>query len=215
MNRSQPRTHHRWFVGLVAMLAIAGCGSTDSDAQPEPTLAGLDTSSPATETEGPPPDPGGGGASVSLPSAPVGGQSEQPGDDPAFQCLGVSWLAGDDATIPDGASVALGDFSFDPAVFDVAESGCEDQGPHCSGFAFTASELSCSLPLQWNGTEFSPDVFEASANVAATATCDEESPECTEFLVAVTNQSASQLSVTLPPVDESTTEDGSETTSSG
>ena len=214
MERSRSRTRHRRFVGLIAVLVLAGCSG--NDAEPEATPGSLDTSSPTTETEGPPPDTGGGGgASVSLPSAPVGGQSTQPGDDPGFQCLSVNWLAGDDAAIPDGATVSLGDFSFDPAVFDVVDAGCESDGPHCTGFTFTSTDLACSLPVQWNGTPFSADVFEASANVTATASCDDSSADCTAFLAAVVNQAPAQLGVTLPPFDEGTSEDGTQTTTGG
>lgn len=189
---------------MIAMLSLAGC-TTHDDTQSEVDPAGGGTdSTQATDTEGPAPDNGGGGASVSLPSAPVGGQSTQPGDDPAFQCLSVNWLAGDDATIPAGATVSLGDFTFDPAVFDIESSGCESDGPLCTGFTFTSDAQSCSLPVRWNGTAWDPDVFEASADVDATAACEDDSSDCAAFLEAVQTQSPAQLGVTLPPPDDAT-----------
>ena len=214
MNRSQTRAARLMVVVATAIAAIALSACSGTDSQSEESSPDIDTSSPETgnPTEVPTPDNGGGGTSVSLPSAPVGGQSEAPGDDQAFQCLSVNWLAGDDATIPEGATVALGDFSFDPAVFDVAGSGCEDQGPHCNGFSFSASELSCSLPLQYNGGEFSADTFEAAANVSGEASCDGDSSECGAFLAAVVNQSPAQLSVSLPPVEDDETTDPTDPT---
>ena len=214
MNRSyQRRRNFLVAVLAVALLQLTGCGGDDT--QPEATPASLDTSAAPTNTEQAPPDTGGGGTSVNLPSAPVGGQSEQVGDDPAFQCLSVNWLAGDDAAIPDGATVALGKFSFDPAVLDVDGDGCESQGPHCEGFEFTSSELSCSLPVHWNGTPFDPEVSQASANVNAVASCSESSSECTSFLAAVVQQSPSQLSVTLPFIEETTSTEPTETSTAG
>jgi len=201
-------------VGLVALVVLTGCGNEDNSQEVTPTL---NTSAPTTDTDGPSPDigDGGGGVSVSLPSAPVGGQSTQPGDDPGFQCLSVNWLAGDDAAIPEGASVALGSFTFDPAVLDVADGGCESEGPNCTGFEFTSTDLSCFLPVRWNGTPFDSEISTASANVDATASCDDDSSECAAFLEAVVNQAPAQLGVTLPPPEEPSPEDGTETTSEG
>lgn len=204
-------------IGLVAAFALAGCGG---DRQPEASPQSLDTSTPTTGTGAPPPETSSSGKSVSLPSAPVGGQSIQPGDDPTFQCLSVNWLAGDDAEIPAGATVTLGDFTFDPAVFDVAAGGCDFDGPHCVGYTFTSTDQSCSLPVQWNGTPFDADLFEASADVTATASCADASTACTDFLDAVVHQDPAQLGLVLPPIDTTTTdgsetEDGAETTTGG
>jgi hypothetical protein len=212
MDAARPGVRRTWVAGAVLLLALSGCGS-DSAAE-EATGATIDTADPETGTAAPPPDTGGGGGgvSVSLPSAPVGGTSTPPADDPAFQCLSVNWLAGDDAAIPAGASVSLGTFTFDPAVLDVADGGCESEAPDCTGFAFTSTDLACSLPVQWNGTSFDPDVTSASANVPATATCDDDSSECVAFLEAVVNQAPAQLSVSLPFVEEPPSENGTETT---
>lgn len=192
----------------LALSVASGC-TDDREPTPRTTSGDIESQVPDTtaqDTLAPPPDAGGGGGAqnvpIRLPSAPVGGGRVDDGGS-ELQCLSVAWLA-QDAPVPESASVALGTFTFEPAIFEVATEGCESYGVHCVGFAFTASAIECVLPVRWTGTPPDPGYDSAQANVDATARCDEESDDCATFLAALADQPGCDLSLDLPPAEPST-----------
>jgi hypothetical protein len=141
---------------VAVVVLLAGCGDTrDADPGSAPATTEI-ADTPSVEPTGPETPvttrEGGGGVSVSLPSLPIGGQSEP--DRGKRQCVPVNWLEpGDKPNIPKGISVAVTSVRLTPAgLFDKGASGCGG-APRCdSSFVFTSQRLACSVSVTAKGT---------------------------------------------------------------
>jgi hypothetical protein len=208
--------------GPVFVLALVGCGAAPSDVSPTggSSLSGpaspTDAESPAGEGATTPPSEGAGpeqpqqgeekGPAIPVASLPIGGSVTLPGRDPV--CASVSLRV----TPPSAVSAEVTGVRIEPALFEVADSGCgSDDGPLCrdASFTFTSSRTSCVVPVRATG----PAGSEASLILDGTARCPAgQEASCQRFLAAGQNDSVQLFG---PEEAADTSSDGEQSGESG
>ncbi|HQR27684.1 MAG TPA: hypothetical protein PLP61_11650, partial [Nocardioides sp.] len=115
---------------ITVALLVAGCGASGTPAVAPDPGTGSESFDPTpapepTGSEEPlPPDQD---VSISVPTLPVGGNTDQDGAD---QCAHANWL-GD--TIPTGVEVVVDQVALDPdGVFSLGGEPCGSGGPACA-----------------------------------------------------------------------------------
>jgi hypothetical protein len=200
--------------GLVMAVAVcvAGCSTGSKNRSGSGTDSPGDTSStnlgsaPATEGSGPetPQQSVNGGPSISVASLPIGG-APAPGSDPSQQCASVNLLA----PVPAGATVQLGDVSFDPAgVFQVGGSSCPSDQTPCASLQWTQqSSPACVVPVE-QVTDSSATV---TVSVSGTVICTSQNV-CDDYKGQLDKAGGSQDQLTAVPLTSSGASPGASTT---
>jgi hypothetical protein len=197
---------------MAVAVCIAGCGTGSTTKGGSRTDSSADTSStdlgsaPATEGSGPetPQQSVKGGPSISVASLPIGG-APAPGSDPSQQCASVNLLA----PVPAGATVQLGDVSFDPdGVFQVGGGACPSDQTPCASLRWTQqSSPGCVVPVE--------QVTDSSATVtvivSASVTCTSQSV-CDDYKSQLDKAGGSEDQLTAVPLTSSGSSPGASAT---
>lgn len=208
---------HRWVASVVLIAALVSCANeTDPEPDPDPVPTTLTTGTGNTPSPEPTPD----NPSISLPSLPIGGDPEESSDadHPNNQCVDVNWIVDDDseATLRAGVEIEVTRVIFTPEVFLVADAGCDDSNPPCTGFVFTEDADVCNLAVE--PAEGAEPGTEATVGLTGFVTCTLEREECEAFADSAEEQNPSLGPLEVPevgPTDETTspTDDLTETSS--
>ena len=180
--------------------------STTASEEPFPTPT-TETPTPTTESPGPTRDR----PVLSLPRLPIGGDPETDGDDPARQCVDISWIPTTSANpvIPPGYAVEITDVVFSAAGFEVVESGCGSSRPNCVGHVIRAGPDTCDLAVR-----ALPDAdpwATVEVGLKGTLHCPESAglTRCQEFADAVADEPG--VTIELNQAPEPTTDTGTDT----
>jgi hypothetical protein len=203
---------NRIVVAVVMFLSLAACGeqqaddsSTDNGPQAGDTQETMeDPGQPTLEGDDPEtPRSGDDDVAVPLPGLPVGlaGDVDETQDD---QCVVAAWLGSD--PVPDGVSVVVTDFAFDPTgVFTSDGSGCGGGEACAEPFAFTSAQESCSLAVHATAR----DGETTSLLLSGRASCaSEDERKCRD----VAANSSGQAITLYQPFEEATEEEEQPTT---
>jgi hypothetical protein len=145
----------RFGVILLVAAGLGGCGgggntppvtttSSSSSEEPFPTPTTEDTS-PTTQA----PTPTNGTPIVALPRLPIGGASAPDANDPARQCVGVSWIGADPQTaLPPGYAAEITGALFSARGYQVIRAGCGSDSPNCVGYVMRPEKQQCDLAVR-------------------------------------------------------------------
>ncbi|WP_347350974.1 hypothetical protein [Intrasporangium sp.] len=194
---------------MFAAGALAGCAGP-----PPPTSPPATTGSPVTSFTTPPPEPtttsspttasspgtrGDGGPIVSLPRLPIGGDAVTDEDDPALQCVAVSWIVTKSPypDIPPGYAVEITGATFSGRGFEVVRGPCGSDAPACVGRIMRAGAIRCSLAVRAR-PDADPDVT-VSVGLKGIAYCPSAGQRCRQFVDAVAREPGVTIRLNPPP----------------
>ena len=172
----------------------------------------------SSDPNGPGPDKPVDEPTLTLASLPVGGNhyGSIDGNHPDNQCANVNWIVQSDAAdLVTGVEVEVTGVAFDPVVFTVASTGCDDDAPPCPGFVFTAAARVCNLavaPVPGSDTNGSSYTFALHGRID----CREIGSErCRDFTTAVAAEPMLRLDLDAPVTGTGTDPDGDGGTTDG
>ena len=202
---------------LVA-LVLGSCARDDSASEVDPAAAASTSAEGSTGAGGGGGSGGGGSGGSSDPNGPgpttpstnptlIAAEPagrRQPlrsidGNHPDNQCANVNWIVQSDAAdLVPGIEVAVTGVAFEPVVFTVASTGCDDDAPPCPGFMFTADARVCNLavaPIPGSDTNGSSYTFALHGRID----CREIGSErCHDFTTAVAGEPMLSLDLDAP-----------------
>ena len=161
----------------------SGATETFAEPEPEPTTPDVPAGSGSK-----------GDPAIQVARLPVGGDSQDDGEDARLQCAHVTWIADDEGQIPQGTGVELTRILFDPASFEAVAEGCGVERPSCLHYVFRASATQCDLAVRATG-EVPQDANPKLGFTGLVFCPDNDSDTCRRFVAALGQQE--QVSVTL------------------
>ena len=165
----------------------------------------------SSDQNGPGPDNPVDEPTLTLASLPVGGNhyASIDGNHPDNQCANVNWIVQSDAAdLVPGVEVEVTGVAFEPVVFTVASTGCDDGAPPCPGFVFTPAARVCNLavaPIPGSDTSGSSYTFALHGRID----CREiGSGRCRDFTAAVAAEPMLSLDLDAPVTGDGGDPDG-------
>lgn len=163
---------------VAAVLLLAGCGGAGgtTSVAPDPVdgSESFDPSPSLEPTGSEEPLPPEQDVSISVPTLPVGGNTDQDGVD---QCAHANWLG---ATLPPGVEVVVDQVALDPdGVFSLGEEPCGSGGPACAS-SWTWSAETQSQECTVSATQLVDTDQTVTLVLVGTVRCD-STAACDEF----------------------------------
>jgi hypothetical protein len=214
--------------GVILLLAagLSGCGGGNG---PDGRTGRTTTGSTTSTSEGPfptptpepttttthAPEPTEDNPIIGLPSLPIGGDADTDSDDPARQCVDISWIPTTDANpvIPQGYAVEITGARFSAKGFEVIKSGCESSRPNCIGHVMRSGSDQCDLAVRAL-QDASPEVI-VQVGLKGILYCPKSvgMKKCQKFADAVANEPGVTIELNPAPEPTTATDAGTATTS--
>ena len=210
-------------VTLLLAAGLVGCGGGENNGGTDPDTETTTTTTSTSEEEFPTPTtesttpttedptPTEDSRVLTLASLPIGGNPETDPDDPARQCVDISWIVTTDANpvIPQGYAVEITDAVFSAGGFEVVESGCGSSRPNCIGYIMRVGQDTCDLAVRALPDADPADTVEVGLKGILYCPKTVGLQRCQDFADAVADEPGATIELNDAP--EPTTDTGTQT----